>query len=42
MTLREVVVDVNVGRMRRKLEEGFPTPALETVWGSGYRLLDGR
>ena len=36
------VVDVNVGRMRRKLEEGFPTPALETVWGSGYRLLDGR
>lgn len=36
------VVDVNVGRLRRKLEEGFDTPALETIWGSGYRLLDGR
>ncbi|MFZ1741717.1 MAG: response regulator transcription factor [Pontixanthobacter sp.] len=36
------VVDVNIGRMRRKLEEGFSTPALETIWGSGYRLLDGR
>lgn len=36
------VVDVNIGRLRRKLEEGFATPALETIWGSGYRLLDGR
>lgn len=36
------VVDVNVGRLRRKLEEGFDRPALETIWGSGYRLLDGR
>lgn len=36
------VVDVNIGRLRRKLEEGFGTPALETIWGSGYRLLDGR
>tara|TARA_B100000678_G_C18167731_1_gene485817 strand:- start:407 stop:1105 length:699 start_codon:yes stop_codon:yes gene_type:complete len=36
------VVDVNIGRLRRKLEEGFDTPALETIWGSGYRLLDGR
>lgn len=36
------VVDVNIGRLRRKLEEGFETPALETIWGSGYRLLDGR
>lgn len=36
------VVDVNVGRMRRKLEDGFATPALETIWGSGYRLLDGQ
>ncbi|WP_033927353.1 response regulator transcription factor [Sphingomonas sp. 35-24ZXX] len=35
------VVDVNIGRLRRKLEEGFATPALETIWGSGYRLLDG-
>ena len=36
------VVDVNVGRLRRKLEEGFDSPALETVWGAGYRLLQGR
>ncbi|AOG01147.1 MAG: response regulator transcription factor [Blastomonas fulva] len=36
------VVDVNIGRLRRKLEDGFATPALETIWGSGYRLLDGR
>ena len=36
------VVDVNVGRLRRKLESGFETPALETIWGAGYRLLDGR
>lgn len=36
------VVDVNIGRLRRKLEEGFDTPALETIWGSGYRLLEGR
>ena len=36
------VVDVNIGRLRRKLEDGFDTPALETIWGSGYRLLDGK
>jgi DNA-binding response OmpR family regulator len=36
------VVDVNIGRLRRKLEDGFATPALETIWGSGYRLLDGK
>lgn len=35
------VVDVNIGRLRRKLEDGFDKPALETVWGSGYRLLTG-
>lgn len=35
------VVDVNIGRLRRKLEDGFSTPALETIWGSGYKLLDG-
>ena len=29
-------------RMRRKLEDGFDTPALETIWGTGYRLTDGR
>lgn len=35
------VVDVNIGRLRRKLEDGFETPALETIWRSGYRLLEG-
>lgn len=49
MLLREVwglnfdpqtnVVDVNVGRLRRKLEESFDSPCLETVRGSGYRLV---
>ncbi|QJB70466.1 response regulator transcription factor [Parasphingorhabdus halotolerans] len=33
------VIDVNVGRLRRKLEEGFDSPVLETIWGAGYRLL---
>ncbi|WP_417608700.1 response regulator transcription factor [Parasphingorhabdus sp.] len=33
------VIDVNVGRLRRKLEEGFDGPILETIWGAGYRLL---
>jgi two-component system, OmpR family, response regulator len=51
MLLREVwkmnfdpqtnVVDVNIGRLRRKLEQGFTAPALETIWGSGYRLTTG-
>lgn len=36
------VVDVNIGRLRRKLEEGFEAPALETIWGSGYRILQGK
>lgn len=36
------VVDVNIGRLRRKLEEGFDSPALETIWGSGYRILEGK
>lgn len=36
------VVDVNIGRLRRKLEDGFDTPALETIWGSGYRILEGK
>lgn len=35
------VIDVNIGRLRRKLEEGFGSPVLETVWGSGYRLGSG-
>ena len=32
------VVDVHIGRLRRKLEEGYPTPILHTVRGAGYRL----
>lgn len=49
MLLREVwnlsfdpetnVVDVNVGRLRRKLDEGFATSTIETIWGIGYRLV---
>ncbi len=35
------VVDVNIGRLRRKLEQGFDKPALETIWGTGYRLTRG-
>ena len=35
------VVDVKIARLRRKLEDGFDKPALETVWGSGYRLMGG-
>ncbi len=35
------VVDVNIGRLRRKLEGERPGSALETIWGSGYRLLHG-
>jgi two-component system, OmpR family, response regulator len=33
------VIDVNVGRLRRKLEDGFDLPVLETIWGTGYRLV---
>lgn len=33
------VIDVSVGRLRRKLEDGFDTPVLETIWGTGYRLV---
>jgi two-component system OmpR family response regulator len=32
------VVDVHIGRLRRKLEEGFDSPILHTVRGAGYRL----
>ena len=35
------VIDVNVGRLRRKLEDGFAVPVLETIWGVGYRLTGG-
>ncbi|GAA0322024.1 response regulator transcription factor [Sphingomonas oligophenolica] len=32
------VVDVHIGRLRRKIEEGFGSPILHTVRGAGYRL----
>ncbi|RZM18108.1 MAG: response regulator transcription factor [Sphingomonas sp.] len=32
------VVDVHIGRLRRKIEDGFPAPILHTVRGAGYRL----
>ena len=36
------VVDVHIGRLRRKLEDGFGSPILHTVRGAGYRLsVDG-
>jgi DNA-binding response OmpR family regulator len=35
------VVDVHVGRLRRKLDKDFDAPSIETIWGSGYRLLQG-
>lgn len=38
---RTNVVDVNMVRLRRKLEHGFPNSCLETVRGAGYRLTAG-
>lgn len=35
------VVDVHVGRLRRKLDEGFARSALVTARGEGYKLDDG-
>lgn len=35
------VVDVHVGRLRRKLDEGFSRSALVTARGEGYKLDDG-
>jgi two-component system OmpR family response regulator len=32
------VVDVHIARLRRKIDEGFPTPLLHTVRGAGYKL----
>ena len=32
------VIDVNLVRLRRKLDDGFATSCLETVRGQGYRL----
>ena len=33
------VIDVNMSRLRHRLEDGFDTPVLETVRGAGFRLL---
>ena len=35
------VIDVHISRLRTKLDKGFPSQLLETVRGSGYRLLEG-
>lgn len=32
------VVDVYIGKLRRKLDEGFGSPLIETVRGRGYRI----
>ena len=32
------VVDVHIGRLRRKLEDGFDAPILHTIRGAGYKL----
>ena len=36
------IVEVYVGRLRRKLDEPFDRRSIETVRGAGYRLGDGR
>jgi heavy metal response regulator len=36
------VVDVYVGYLRRKIDEGFPTRLLHTVRGAGYRIEEPR
>ena len=51
MLLREVwhlnfapqtnVIDVSMSRLRQRLDEGFESPAIETVRGAGFRLLAG-
>ncbi len=33
------VIDVNMSRLRHRLEDGFDMPVLETVRGAGFRLL---
>lgn len=34
------IVEVYIGRLRRKIDEPFPTRRIETVRGAGYRLSD--
>ncbi|MEM1449416.1 MAG: response regulator transcription factor [Planctomycetota bacterium] len=39
----ERTVDLHVRRLRAKLEENFDGPSyIETVWGVGYRMREGR
>ncbi len=33
------VIDVNLSRLRQRLEDGFDCPILETVRGAGFRLI---
>jgi two-component system OmpR family response regulator len=39
---RSNVVDVYIGRLRRKIDEPFAERSLETVRGAGYRMRAGR
>jgi two-component system OmpR family response regulator len=32
------IIDVHIGRLRRKIDDGFDRPLLHTVRGAGYRL----
>lgn len=34
------LIDTHVSRLRKKIDEGFDTPLLHTVRGSGYRLSE--
>jgi len=34
------LIDTHISRLRKKIDEGFETPLLHTVRGSGYRLSD--
>lgn len=35
------LVDVNIRRLRKKIDEGFPTSLIDTVRGVGYRIHTG-
>ncbi len=35
------IVEVYIRRLRRKIDEPFPAPMIETLRGAGYRLADG-
>lgn len=34
------VIDVQISRLRSKIDKGFDKPLLHTVWGSGYKLSE--